>query len=62
MKRKKKARRKKQHFAVGSVMNVDRRQYPERRAFEVQGNFETCVACGTQKARGLMCPICFGRK
>lgn len=34
MKRKKKARRKKQHFATGSAMNVDRRQSPERRAGE----------------------------
>jgi hypothetical protein len=61
-KRKKKTpRRKKGHFTIGSVMNVDRRQEPERRAFEVQGEFETCVPCGTQKRRGLMCANCFGR-
>lgn len=34
MKRKKRARRKKQHFATGSAMNIDRRQAPERRAGE----------------------------
>lgn len=59
--KKKTPRRKKGHFAIGSVMNLDRRQEPERRAFEIQGNFVTCGACGTQKARGAMCATCFGR-
>jgi len=30
--KKKRPRRKKAHFLMGSVMNVDRRQNPERRA------------------------------
>lgn len=58
-KRKKKtARRKKHHFLMGSVMNVDRRQNPERRASEVQGGFETCVHCKKQKARDTVCSNC----
>lgn len=60
--KKKTARRKKGHFAIGSVMNIDRRQSPERRAFEVQGDFETCGVCKTQKAKGAMCSNCFGRR
>lgn len=38
MKRKRKTpRRKKGHFLMGSMMNVDRRQEPERRAAEIDG-------------------------
>lgn len=38
MKRKRKTpRRRKQHFATGSAMNIDRRQSPERRAWEIDG-------------------------
>lgn len=58
--KKKTARRKKGHFAIGSVMNLDRRQSPERRAGEILGEFETCGMCRTQKRRGLMCSNCFG--
>lgn len=60
--KKKTARRKKGHFAVGSAMNIDRRQEPERRANEIVGEFETCRPCGTQKRRGLICSNCFGGK
>jgi hypothetical protein len=56
--KKKTLRRKKHHFLMGSVMNVDRRQNPERRASEVQGSFETCVRCKTQKTRGAICSNC----
>ena len=58
--KKKTPRRKKGHFAIGSVMNIDRRQEPERRATEIQGEYETCGMCGNQKRRGLMCAHCFG--
>jgi hypothetical protein len=62
-KRKKKTvRRKKAHFLMGTLMNVDRRQSPERRAAEVQGDFETCGVCRTQKAKGAMCSTCFGHR
>lgn len=62
-KRKRKTpRRKDQHWIIGSVMNLDRRYSPERRAMEIQGNFETCGACGTHKAKGAMCATCYGRK
>lgn len=38
MKRKRKTpRRRKQHFATGSAMNIDRRQSPERRALDIDG-------------------------
>lgn len=38
-KRKRKTpRRRKQHFATGSAMNIDRRQEPERRAGEINGS------------------------
>jgi len=56
--KKKTSRRKKHHFLMGSVMNVDRRQNPERRASEVHGSFETCVRCKVQKTRGAVCPNC----
>jgi hypothetical protein len=37
-KRKKKTpRRKRGHFIMGSVMTIDRRQAPERRAAEIDG-------------------------
>lgn len=36
--KKKKPRRKKQHFAIASAMNIDRRQSPERRAGEAWGH------------------------
>lgn len=60
--KKKTSRRKRGHFVIGSAMNVDRRQSPERRASEIQGNFETCDVCRTQKVRGAMCSNCFGRR
>lgn len=60
--KKKTARRKKGHFALGSVMNLDRRQSPERRAGEILGEFETCEKCHTQKRRGLVCSTCPGGK
>lgn len=60
--KKKTARRKKGHFAIGSVMNLDRRQSPERRADKILGEFETCLTCLVQKRRGTVCPICFGGK
>lgn len=56
--KKKKPRRKMPHFIMGSVMSIDRRQSPERRAFEIQGNFVTCKACGSQKPKRAACPTC----
>lgn len=62
-KRKRKTpRRKDQHWIIGSVLPLERRQSPERRAMEIQGNFETCGACGNQKARGATCSTCYGKR
>lgn len=58
--KKKTVRRKKGHFAIGSVMNIDRRQSPERRAGEILGEYETCSKCRSQKRRGTTCSNCRG--
>lgn len=61
-KRKKKTpRRKMGHFLIGSVMNIDRRQSPERRAGEIQGDYVTCGGCGRQKPFNLLCSNCSRR-